>query len=186
MAEEINYKRRNIYINEDIKGDIAKKVIEQIIEINAYDEEQRMEDIYYKANPINLFLTTDGGNVEEGLAIYDAIKYSKTPVDIYVLGKCYSAGFLILGAGTHRFAYPNARFMIHELSYSLPYNKLATHEDYTNEFKENQKQVNKLILSDTNISREELQWHCEHKKDWFMSAEEALNLGVIDKIIDKQ
>ena len=186
MAEEINYERRNIYINEDIEEDIAKKVIEQIIEINAYDKEQRMEDIYYKANPINLFLTTSGGNVEEALAIYDTIKYSKTPVDIYVLGKCYSAGFVILGASTHRFAYPNARFMTHELSYNSHYNKLTTHEDYTNEFRANQKQVNKLILNDTNIPGEELKWHYEHKKDWFISAEEALKFGIIDKIIGKQ
>lgn len=185
MAEEINYKRRNIYINEDIEEEISKEIIRQIIEINDYDKEQRIEDIYYKADPINLFLTTDGGNAEEALAIYDTIKYSKTPVDIYVLGKCYSAGFVILGAGKHRFAYPNARFMTHELSYNVPYNKLTTHEDYTNEFRENQKQVNKLILSDTNIPSEELKWHYEHKKDWFMSVKEALDLGVIDKIIDK-
>ena len=185
MAEEINYKRRNIYINGGIEEEISKEVIRQIIEINAYDEEQRIEDIYYKADPISLFLTTNGGNVEEALAIYDTIKYSKTPVDIYVLGKCYSAGFVILGAGKHRFAYPNARFMTHELSYNVSYNKLTTHEDYTNEFRENQKKVNKLILSDTNIPSEELKWHYEHKKDWFISAEEALKFGIIDKIIDK-
>ena len=183
--EGINYERRNIYINEDIEETISKEVIRQIIEINAYDEEQRIEDIYYKADPINLFLTTSGGNVEEALAIYDIIKCSKTPVDIYVLGKCYSAGFVILGAGKHRFAYPNARFMTHELSYNVSYNRLTTHEDYTNEFRESQKQVNKLILSDTNIPSEELKWHYEHKKDWFISAEEALRFGVIDKIIDK-
>jgi ATP-dependent Clp protease protease subunit len=185
MAEEINYKRRNIYINEDIEEEISKEVIRQIIEINDYDKEQGIEDIYYKADPINLFLTTNGGNVEESLAIYDTIKYSKTPVDIYVLGKCYSAGLVILGAGKHRFAYPNARFMVHELSYNASYNNLTTHEDYTNEFRENQEQVNKLILSDTNIPSEELKWHYEHKKDWFMNAEEALSLGIIDKIIDK-
>ena len=185
MAEEINYKRRNIYINENIGEEISKEVIKQIIEINAYDTEQRIEDIYYKADPINLYLTTSGGNVEEALAIYDTIKYSKTPVDIYVLGKCYSAGFVILGSGKHRFAYPNARFMTHELSYNVSYNKLTAHEDYTKEFRENQKQVNKLILSDTNIPGEELKWHYEHKKDWFMSAEEALKFGIIDKIIDK-
>lgn len=185
MAEEINYKRRNIYINEDIEEEISKEVIRQIIEINAYDEEQRIEDIYYKADPINLYLTTSGGNVEEALAIYDIIKHSKTPVDIYVLGKCYSAGFVILGAGKHRFAYPNARFMTHELSYNVSYNRLTTHEDYTNEFRESQKQVNKLILSDTNIPREKLEYHYEHKKDWFMNAEEALNLGIVDKIIGK-
>lgn len=185
MAEEINYKRRNIYINEDIEEEISKEVIRQIIEINDYDKEQIIEDIYYKADPINLFLTTNGGNVEEALAIYDTIKNSRTPVDIYVLGKCYSAGFVILGAGTHRFAYPNTRLMTHELSYDIPYNKLITHEDYTNEFRECQAQINKLILSDTNIPSEELKWHYEHKKDWFMNAEEALSLGVIDKIIDK-
>lgn len=186
MAEEINYKRRNIYINEDIEEYITKKVIEQITEINAYDEEQRLENVYYKANPINLFLTTNGGNVEEALAIYDIIKNSKTPVDIYVLGKCYSAGFVILGAGTHRFAYPNTTFMTHELSYNSYYHKLTAHEDYTSEFRKNQNRINKLILKDTNIPSEELGWHYERKKDWFISAEEALRFGIIDKIIGKQ
>lgn len=185
MAEKINYKRRNIYLNGDIEEDIAKKVIEQIIEINAYDKEQRMEDIYYKANPINLFLTTDGGSVGEALAIYDAIKYSKTPVDIYVLGKCYSAGFVILGAGNHRFAYPNATLMTHEVSYSSSYKQLTAHEDYGNESRKIQKKINELILKDTNIPREELQWHYEHKKDWFINTEEALRFGIIDKIIGK-
>ena len=53
MTEKINYERRNIYINEDIEEEISKEIIRQIIEINAYDEEQRIEDIYYKADPIN-------------------------------------------------------------------------------------------------------------------------------------
>lgn len=185
MANEIDYKRRNIYINEDIEEEISKEVIRQIIEINDYDKEQRLEDIYYKADPINLFLTTNGGTIGEALAIYDAIKYSKTPVDIYVLGKCYSAGFVILGAGSHRFAYPNATLMTHELSYSSSYNQLTTHEDYAHEFRKNQKGINELILKDTNIPKDELQWYYEHKKDWFMSVEEALKLGVIDKIIGK-
>ena len=185
MTEEINYKRRNIYINEDIEEEISKEIIRQIIEINAYDEEQSIEDIYYKADPINLYLTTSGGILTEALAIYDVIKCSKTPVDIFVLGKCYSAGFVILGAGRHRFAYPNANFMTHELSYSLKYNQLTSHEDFAHESRKNQKRINELILKDTNIPREELKWYYEHKKDWFMSAEEALDLGVIDKIIDK-
>ena len=96
MDEQIDYKRRNIYIHGDITEDIAKEVIRQIIEINDYDEEQRIEDIYYKDKPISLFLTTNGGDIDEALAIYDVIKHTRTPVDIYAIGRCYSAGFVIL------------------------------------------------------------------------------------------
>ena len=183
--EEIDYERRNIYINGDITEDVAKEVIRQIIEINDYDEEQRIEDIYYKDKPINLFLTTNGGDTDEAFAIYDIIKHTRTQVDIYAIGRCYSAGFIILLAGNIKLAYPNTSFMLHELSYDPQDNCLTTQEYYTQEFRKTQEKINRIVSQNTNISQEKLKEYFEKGKDWFMSAEEALDLGVIDKIIDK-
>lgn len=183
--EEIDYKRRNIYINEDIDENIAKEVIRQIVEINDYDYEQRLEDIYYKDKPISLFLTTSGGSTDEALAIYDIIKHSRTQVNIYVLGRCYSAGFIILLAGDCRLAYPNANFMLHELSYNPEYDKLTTHKNYVQEFGRCQEKINQLILQNTKIKLDKLNDYLEKGKDWYMNTDEALDLGVIDKIIDR-
>lgn len=185
MDEKIDYERRNIYINGDITEDVAKEVIRQIIEINDYDEEQRLEDIYYRNKPISLFLTTNGGDTDEALAIYDVIKHTKTPVNIYALGRCYSAGFVILLAGEYKLAYPNTNFMFHELSYDPQDNCLTTQEYYTQEFRKTQEKINRIVSQNTNISQEKLKEYFEKGKDWFMNAEEALSLGIIDKIIDK-
>lgn len=185
MTEEIDYKRRNIYINGDITEDVAKEVIRQIIEINNYDEEQRIENIYYRDEPINLFLTTNGGDTDEAFAIYDIIKHTRTQVKIYAIGRCYSAGFIILLAGDIKLAYPNTSFMFHELSYEIQESSLFIHENYVKEFRKSQEKVGKIVSQNTNISLETLNNYIGKGKDWFMSAEEALDLGVIDKIIDK-
>ena len=183
--EEIDYERRNIYINGDITEDVAKEVIRQIIEINDYDEEQRIEDIYYEDKPINLFLTTNGGDTDEAFAIYDIIKHTRTQVNIYAIGRCYSAGFIILLAGNIKLAYPNTSFMLHELSYEIQDSNLFIHENYVKEFRKAQEKVNKIVFQNTNILPEILKDYIGKGKDWFMSAEEALRFGVIDKIIDK-
>lgn len=185
MEDKINYERRNIYINEDIEEEISKKVIKEIIEINNYDQEQLSENDDYVIKPIHLYLTTSGGSIDEAMAIYDTIKYSKTPINIYALGKCYSAGFVILGAAKKRFSFPNTRFMAHETAYSTNWKKLEFHRDYIIEADEVQENINKLILNDTKISEKDLDWYYRHAKDWFMDAKEALRLGVIDEIIER-
>jgi ATP-dependent Clp protease protease subunit len=120
--------------------------------------------------------------VYDGLALYDAIKASKTKVDVIISGKSMSMGIIIMLGSETRKAYRNTTFMIHETT--LGYlGKLADLEDNLGESKRVQKILWDIITSETKITQKQLDDIYEKKKDWYLSAEEALELGLITEII---
>ena len=131
---------------------------------------------------IQVLLSTYGGSVYDGLALYDAIKASKTKVDVIISGKSMSMGTIIMLGSETRKAYRNTTFMIHEMT-SGYLGKLADLEDSFGESKRLQKILWDIITSETKITQKQLDDIYEKKKDWYLSAEEALELGLITEII---
>lgn len=116
-------------------------------------------------------------------AICDQIKCSETPVWIYASGEACSAGFLILVCGDRRMAYENASIMYHQLSWRSDYDKVRTIDEHNEQVKKDQEKLEKFVLDNTKITKDQLEHINERKQDWWMDAKEALKLGVIDEII---
>ena len=195
--KEIDLKERTITIFNDVEEDTMATAIEKIFQINSEDEEwiKNVQNVMAasgaKFNPskidiemphIQMLLSTYGGCVYDGLSLYDAIKNSKTEVDITCFGKIMSMGIVLLLAAKTRKAYRNTTFMIHEMT-SGYLGKLADMENDLNESKRLQKTLWDIITSETKITQKQLDDIYEKKKDWYMSAEEALEYGLITEII---
>lgn len=131
---------------------------------------------------IKLYLSTFGGSAYDGFGLHDIIKKSETPIDVYCVGKIMSVGVFIMLGAKNRYAYENTTFMIHQVS------GWAIGE--TERIKENLEECERLcdkyfsiITENTNITREKLEEIKTMKKDWYINAFEALELGLITKIL---
>lgn len=161
----------------DIDPDVGETIEAYIRFFNKMDEEQGLE--VEDRQPIVLFIDSYGGDLNACFSIVDAIEMSETPIYTVNMGTAYSAGFFISIAGHKRFAYPHASFLYHEGS--------AGNQGTANQF-ENfsafyKKQLNMLrehTLKHTKISEEK--YNEIKKDDFWMTAPEALELGVIDEI----
>lgn len=195
--KEIEAKDRIITLFDEVDESTISSTIEKIFQINQEDEEwiKNVQNVMTasgaKFSPskidiemphIQLLLSTYGGNVYDGLALYDAIKASKTKVDVIIGGKAMSMGAIIMLASETRKAYRNTTFMVHEIA-SLHFGKLGDMENNLGELKRLQKILWDIITSETKITQKQLDDIYEKKKDWYLSAEEALKLGLITEII---
>lgn len=193
--KEIEVKERTITIFNDVEEGTMATAIEKIFQINQEDEAWKrnlcsvMDMSGIKFDPtaidmphIQMLMSTYGGSVYDGLSLYDAIKNSKTEVDITCFGKIMSMGIVLLLASKTRKAYRNTTFMIHEMT-SGYLGKLADMENNLDESKRLQKTLWDIITSETKITQKQLDDIYEKKKDWYMSAEEALEYGLITEII---
>ena len=192
--KEIESKERTITIFNDVDESSMSSAVEKIFQINQSDEEwiRNLHNIMNVSGVkcdstiemphIQLLLSTYGGDVYDGLSLYDAIKNSKTEVDITCFGKIMSMGIIILLASKNRKAYRNTTFMIHEIS-SGAIGKLADLEESVDETKRLNKVLFDIIEKETKITKEQLEEVYIKKQDWFFTAEEALELGLITEII---
>ena len=195
--KEIEVKDRIITLFNDVDESTISSSIEKIFQINQEDEEwiKNVQNVMTassaKFSPskidiemphIQVLLSTYGGSVYDGLALYDAIKASKTKVDVIIGGKAMSMGTIIMLGSETRKAYRNTTFMIHEMT-SGYLGKLADLENDLGESKRLQKILWDIITSETKITQKQLDDIYEKKKDWYLSAEEALELGLITEII---
>ena len=193
--KEIELKERTITIFNDVDESSMSSAIEKIFQINQSDEEW-IRNLYNILNAscakfdssvvemphIQVLLSTYGGDVYDGLSLYDSIKNSNTEVDITCFGKIMSMGIIILLASKNRKAYRNTTFMIHEIS-SGAIGKLADLEESVDEAKRLNKVLFDIIEKETKITKSQLEKIYNKKQDWFITAEEALKLGIITEII---
>ena len=193
--KEIEIKDRTITIFNDVDESTMSSAVEKIVQINQEDDAwirniySSMEASGAKFGPttiemphIQILLSTYGGNVYDGLSLYDAIKNSKTDVDITCFGKIMSMGIVILLAAKTRKAYRNTTFMIHELSSGV-IGKLADMEESIDEAKRINRVLFDIIEKETKITHSWLKEIYNKKKDWYFTAEEALEIGLITEII---
>lgn len=163
----------------EITNESICDVLEQIYEINEEDKNKEAS----KRDPIKLILNCPGGDVYDGIGLIDAIEQSETPIHIYVHGQAQSMGFAIATAGHYRYASKRTTFMYHEISWELSREKLQVHDQEVKEGKRLWLVYDNIVTTNTKISQKTLDQVKKQHKEWYMTAEEALELGVIDEII---
>jgi ATP-dependent Clp protease protease subunit len=165
-------KDRIIFIGTPIDDMIANLIIAQLLFL-------QMEDV---TKDINVYINSPGGSVTAGLAIYDTMRFVKPDVATYCVGQAASMGALLLCAGSKgkRHALPNSRVMIHQ-----PWGGVQGQaEDISRQAKEILKmrdKINELLTIHTGQSLDKVQKDTD--RDYFMSAEEARDYGLIDEVI---
>jgi ATP-dependent Clp protease protease subunit len=165
-------KDRIVFIGTPIDDTVANLIIAQMLFL-------QMEDVN---KDINVYVNSPGGSVTAGLAIYDTMQFVKCDVATYCVGQATSMGALLLCSGVKgkRFALPNSRVMIHQ-----PWGGIqGAAEDIARHAKEILKlrdKINEILASHTGQSLEKIQKDTD--RDYFMSASEAKEYGLIDEVI---
>jgi len=165
-------KDRIVFIGTPIDDVIANLIIAQILFLN-------MED---PGKDINVYVNSPGGSVTAGLAIYDTMRFVKCDVATYCLGQAASMGSLLLAAGTKgkRYVLPNARVMIHQ-PWGGTQGTAADIHIQAKEILKLRDQLNGILAHHTGKSIEQIEKDTD--RDYFMSAEEAKNYGIVDSVI---
>ena len=163
---------RIIFLGEEVNATTASLVVAQLLYLEAQDPDK----------DIHLYINSPGGSVTDGMAIYDTMQYIKCDVSTICVGMAASMGAFLLSAGTKgkRIALPNAEIMIHQPSAGTQgqITDMAIHLKRLETIK---KRMNTIMAENTGRTVEEVTAACE--RDNFMSAEEAKEFGLIDKII---
>ncbi|CAH0138545.1 MULTISPECIES: ClpP family protease [Bacillaceae] len=175
----LGLKERKIYYNYDVDTTIVNKIVYWIQEWNREDEELNIP--IDKRKTIQIYVTSDGGDVVAGFSAIDAIKSSKTKVETIGVGSCVSMGALLLISGHYRKAYPNTIILIHDGSMSVQSTSKKA-KNTMNFYDRLDNRIKKFVVENTNIS-EELYAEKEDE-EWYMFAnDEGLSLGIVHEII---
>lgn len=177
-----NLENRVITINFPISDNLIDLAVLPILQINAHDDNVASQIPTYIREPITVYINTDGGSIDPCFSLVSAIEASKTPVHTVLLGKAYSAGFIILLAGHKRSCQIHSSGLYHQGS-SITGGTFADIEEYSNHFMRIQERIHELILRRTNISPEMLDDIFRSKHDWYLEAIDMYELGVVDEII---
>ena len=168
-------KDRIIFIGEEIDDHLASLVVAQLLFLEAEDAEK----------DICIYINSPGGSVTAGMAIYDTMKYIKPDVSTICVGLAASMGAFLLSAGTKgkRFALPNAEIMIHQPlgGASGQASDIKIHAEWIVKKKE---RLNKMLSVATGQPLETIEKDTD--RDNFMSAVEAMEYGLIDKVIESR
>ena len=163
---------RIIFLSEEVNDATASVIVAQMLYLEAQDPDK----------DIQFYINSPGGSVTAGMAIFDTMRYIKCDVATITIGMAASMGAFLLSAGTKgkRMALPNAEIMIHQPSAGTQgqITDMAIHLKRLQTIKE---RMNQIMAENTGRTVEEVTAACE--RDNFMSAEEALEFGLIDKVI---
>jgi len=168
-------KDRIIMLQGEINDHVASIIVAQMLFLEAENPDK---DIY-------LYINSPGGVVTSGFAIYDTMNYIKPDVVTICMGQAASMGAFLLssGAKNKRFALPHARIMIHQ-PIGGAQGQATDIEIHAKEILRMKKELNKILAKNTGQSIRKIEKDTE--RDFFMSAEEALKYGLIDKILTKR
>jgi ATP-dependent Clp protease protease subunit len=166
-------KDRIIFLGQQVDDDIANALVAQLLFLQSDDP---------KAD-IHLYINSPGGSISAGLAIYDTMQFVSCDVATYCVGQAASMGAVLLTAGTKgkRFALPNARIMIHQ---PLAGMQGTAHEIeiHVQELRRVKKKMNEILIKHTGHTLEKIEEDTD--RDRFMSADEAADYGLIDKVVE--
>ena len=171
---ETLFKTRSILISGEIDKKMAEKVVSQLLMLEAENDD-----------PIKVFIDSPGGDVDSAYAIFDMIRFVKPKVTMIAMGLAASAGALVLLAGDkeNRFGFPNSHYLIHQPLSGI--RGVATEiEIHAKEIEKTRQKINALIAKETGKSLAQVEKDTD--RDYWMSAEEALDYGLISKIISNR
>ena len=166
-------KDRIIFLGEEVNDVTASLVVAQILFLESEDP----------TKDINLYINSPGGSVVAGMAIYDTMQYAKCAVSTIRMGMAASMGAFLLAGGTKgkRYALPNAEIMIHQPSGGAQ-GQATEIKIVAEQILKTKEKLNKILAENTNQPIEVIERDTE--RDNYMSAEEALAYGIIDKVIE--
>ncbi|MDE7253823.1 MAG: ATP-dependent Clp endopeptidase proteolytic subunit ClpP [Acetatifactor sp.] len=169
---------RIVFLGEEVSDASASSIIAQMLFLEAQDPEK----------DIQLYINSPGGSVSAGFAIYDTMQYIKCDVSTICIGLAASFGAFLLAGGAKgkRMALPNAEIMIHQPAiHGNGIQGQATDIKITSDhIQKSKKRLNTILAENTGKSIDEIAVATE--RDNYMTAEEAMNFGLIDKIIDRR
>lgn len=170
-------KERIIMLNGPVEDHMANLIVAQMLFLESEDP----------GKDINLFINSPGGVVTAGLSIYDTMQFIKCDVATYVMGQACSMGSFLANAGAKgkRFMLPNARHMIHQPSGGAR-GMASDIEISYKEIMHIKKRLTELYVKHNTKGKTYEEFESDMDRDKFMSAEEALEYGLIDKIIEKR
>ncbi len=179
-------KKRDLFFNKQVDQNSIGELTQKIIEINDDDDHLRklysVYNLEYVPKPIKIFLDSYGGSVYQCFGLLSVIERSETPIHTIVTGCAMSAGFMILICGHKRFAHKLSTPLYHQVS-SGATGTAKEIEEKVVEIKRLQEQLESVVREKTNISKKKLKDIFDIQKDWYMTAEEALELNVVDEIL---
>lgn len=166
---------RIIVLSDEVNDQTASLVVAQLLYLEGQDAEK----------DINLYINSPGGSVTAGFAIYDTMQYIKCDVSTICMGLAASMGAFLLSAGAKgkRFALPNSEIMIHQPSGGAQ-GQASDIKIVAENILKTRENLNRILAENTGKSIEEIARDTE--RDNFMSAEEAVEYGIVDKVISKR
>ncbi len=167
-------KDRIVFLGTPIEDGIANLIIAQLLFLDAEDKEK----------DINLYINSPGGLVTSGLAIYDTMQFIKSPVATTVIGQAASMAAILLAGGEtgKRSALPNCRVMIHQ-PWGGVQGQVTDIEIQTEELRKAKKKLIEILHLHTGKTKQRIAKDTD--RNYFMSAKEALDYGIIDRVFSR-
>jgi ATP-dependent Clp protease protease subunit len=164
---------RIIFVGTPIDDQIANLVVAQLLHLESSDPDK----------PISLYINSPGGDIYSGLAIYDTMQFIKPVVATLCFGVAMSMGSLLLTGGAHgeRMALPNARILIHQPSAGFE-GQSSDIEIHAREILSIRGRIDEIYAQHTGQSLEQV--HHDMERDRFFTAEQAVEYGLIDRVIE--
>lgn len=168
-------KERIVFLNTVIDDVVASLVVAQLLHLEAENPDK----------DINLYISSPGGSVTAGLAIYDTMQVIKPDVSTICVGQCASMGAVLLAAGEKekRFALPHSRIMIHQ-PWGGVQGQATDIEIHAKEILNVRDRLNQILAQHTGQSIEQIEKDTE--RNFFMTAEDAVEYGIVDLLLTKR
>ncbi len=167
---------RIIFLGEEVSDVSAQLVVAQLLFLEAQDAEK----------DINLYINSPGGSITAGLAIYDTMQFVKCDVSTICIGLAASFGAFLLAGGTKgkRIALPNAEILIHQpaISGSGVQGQATEIKIVSDHIQKNKSRLNRILAQNTGKTEEQIEKDTE--RDHYMTAQEALDYGLIDRVLE--
>ena len=166
-------KDRIVFMGTEVNDDIANVIVAQLLFLESEDPEK----------DINLYINSPGGSVSAGLAIYDTMQYVRCPISTICIGQAASMGAVILAAGTKgkRRALPNSRIMIHQ-PLGGARGQASDIEIQAREIMKTKDKLNAILAKHTGQTPDRIKK--DGDRDYFMSAIEAKEYGLVDQVVE--
>ena len=165
-------KNRIIMLNGEVNEDSAQLVISSLLYLDSIDNK----------TPIKLYINSPGGTCSDGLGIIDTMKCIKSPVHTITIGLAASMAAMILSQGDKRFSLPNSEILIHQPLGGISFAQCSDIQIHAKSIQDTKRKLTQMLADSSLLSYEELEEMMD--RDCILSAEEALEFGIIDKIVE--
>ncbi len=167
-------KDRIVFLGTPVNDQVANAIIAQLLFLESEDPEKE----------ISMYINSPGGSVTAGLAIYDTMQYIRAPVMTICLGQAASMGALLLSSGEkgRRMSLPNSRILIHQPLMGGLSGQATDIDIQAREILKLRENLNQILMRNTGQTKERIEKDTD--RDFFMSAQQAKEYGLIDEVIE--